>query len=485
MSAERTLQVIRETSSVLRPEIQLGQLTDLGNAELFASLHADHLRYVKQRRQWLVYERGRWREDETGAAERAAKDTVREILRLAAAIEDDGGRRGVTRWALQSQSARAIEAMLRLAQTEPEIALSVDRLDADPFLLACANGTLDLRTGELRPHDSADMISLGTEIPYDPDATCPRWERFLREVFDGDEELVAFLRHAIGYSLTGDTREHALFILHGAGCNGKSTLMETVKLVLGGFALTASFDTFVRKRNDRNATNDLARLHRARLVMASESGQGRRLDEAVVKEVTGGDTIAPRFLYAEHFEFRPQFKLWLRTNHRPRVDGGDDAIWRRVRLIPFEVSFEGREDKELAETLAAELPGILRWAVEGCLEWQAEGLALPAKVRAATEEYRRDEDVLGAFLAECCELEPTAAVSKSDLRAAYDEFCAEQGEKPLTASVLGRELVRRGITSSGDGRRTYRGLRLRDGRASVAPSPVGAEEVERLFEGGL
>lgn len=416
---------------------------DLGNAELFCELHAERLRYVKERRRWLAWDAGRWRPDTTGTAERAAKSTARELLRRAAELDGDEQKRAAKR-ALTSQSEPRIRAMLNLASTEPAIVLAAEELDADPYLFGCGNGTLDLRSGELCEAHPRELISAGTDVPYDPALGCPRWLRFLEEVFRGDDELIGFVRRFCGYALTGDTREHVLAVAHGTGANGKTTFVEVVKRVLGELATTASFDSFARSRGDRGPRNDLARLHRARLVIAAESGEGRRLDEATVKQLTGGDTVTARFLYGEHFEFRPQFKLCLVTNHRPRVDGDDDAIWRRLRLVPFEECFLGREDRELSAKLEAELPGILAWAVDGCLEWQRDGLGQADAVERATNEYRQDEDVLGAFLAERCELGSgeTTAVA---LRESYDDYCHELGEKPLAANVLGRRLARRGI----------------------------------------
>ncbi len=434
------------------------ELTDLGNARRFAADHQHRLRYVVQRRRWLVWRDGRWREDDDGEHDRAAKHTAETMLADAITLDGDK-RKHAIKHALDSQEAPRLRRMLDLAGTEIELALKVELLDADPWTLSTANGTLDLRTGTLRPHDPADLISIGTEIPYQADATCPRWQRFLLEVFDGDEELVDFVRRAIGYSLTGDTREHVLFVLHGAGANGKTTFIETIKRLLGGLAATAAFDTFTRVRGDRGPRNDLARLHRARLVAAAESGEGRRLDEATVKQITGGDTVAARFLYGEHFEYRPQFKLWLATNHRPKVDGDDDAIWRRIRLIPFAVSFRGREDRQLEQTLAAELLGILTWAIHGCLDWQKHGLGSAQAVENATLDYREAEDVLGAFVAERCHVGPDLACDASTLRDAYEGFCRELGEKPQGASALGRALAKRGyaLERTRNSRR-YRGL---------------------------
>jgi putative DNA primase/helicase len=432
--------------------------TDLGNAQRFAVAHAGRVRYVRERRMWLAWNEVRWRRDATGDADRAAKQTARQLLSEAAAIDDDDKRKRALKWAFDSQSEPKLRAMLKLAATEPEIALAAGDLDSEPWLLSCANGTIDLCTAELRAHDPADLITMATDIAYDPDADCPRWRTFMREVFADDAELIAFMQRFMGYALTADTREHVLAVFHGAGRNGKSTLIKTMQRLGGEHAATAELSTFLRARGDRGPRNDLARLHRARLVTAAESGEGRHLDEATVKELTGGDRIAARFLYGEHFEFVPGFKLVIVTNHRPKVDGEDDAIWARLRLVPFDVCFEGREDKTLDAKLEAELPGILAWAVEGCLAWQREGLGQAAAVARATAAYRQDEDVLGAFLAERCVLD--SEIEPAKLRLAYDGFCQELGEKPLAANVLGKALSRRGIERI-KRRGVYHGISLR------------------------
>lgn len=432
--------------------------SDLDNAELFARWHADRIRYVWERRQWLVYhENGVWRAN-GGEVEQAAKDTVRELATLAAGIGDEEARVKALRWAATSQAEPRIRAMLALAQSDPQLVVREHQLDAHPFLLAVANGTLDLASGSLREHRAGDLITRGVPVSYDPAARAPRWERFLLEVFDRDLELIEFVQRFCGYLLTGSTREHVLAVLHGSGANGKSTFTEALKDVLGDLATTASFDTFARVRGDRGPRNDLARLKGSRLVTASESGEGRRLDEATVKEITGGDTIACRFLYGEHFEFQPEFKIVLVTNHRPRVDGDDDAIWRRLRLVPFAQSFEGREDRGLAEALRSEREGVLAWMVQGCLVWQQDGLGSAGAVTRATREYRAEEDHLGAFLADCCAM--AGEVVAADLRAAYEAWCAGVGERPLAGNTLGRRLTKHGveIARRTGGKRVYVGV---------------------------
>jgi putative DNA primase/helicase len=441
----------------LAPSSVSEQLTDLGNARRLVRRHGSEMRCCQGR--WLVWAGGRWRQDDNGEVERRAKQTAVSIYAEVESCRDADERSQVAKHARRSEAEPRIRAMMSLAATEPGVVIRPDDLDAEPYLLGCGNGTLDLRTGDLRRSDPADLLSRGTDVEFVAEAECPRWLEFLGEVFDGDRELVAFLQRFVGYSLTGDTREHVLAVLHGSGCNGKSTLVEVVKRLLGGFASTASFETFVKARGDRGPRNDLARLHRARMVIASESGKGRRLDEATMKSLTGGDTVTARFLHQEHFEFRPEFKLWLVTNHRPRVDGSDDAIWRRLRLVPFEVNFAGREDRLLTTQLEQELPGILNWAIEGCIAWQQDGLGDASAVRRATAEYRADEDTLGAFLAERCVQE--GSVDTGALREAYEVFCDAVGEQPMGASLLGRELADRGIRRGGKGRGRYQGVDLR------------------------
>jgi putative DNA primase/helicase len=455
-------EVERISASVSRyePASDSPAYTDTGNAERFAVAHAGRVRYLRERRQWLVWQHGRWRRDTTGEVERAAKDVSRSLLTEAARLEGDESKKAA-QWALTSQAEPRIRAQLTLAGSERAVVVEADDLDADPWLLACGNGVLDLRTSELREPSPDDLITLGTDVPYVPAARCDRWLSFLEEVFDGDQELIAFLKRFVGYCLTGDTREHALVVFHGSGANGKSTLVGVLRRLLGDFAVTAAFDTFMRQR-DRGPRNDLARLHRARLVTAAESGEGRRLDEATVKEITGGDVIAARFLYGEHFEYAPEFKIVAVTNHRPKVDGDDDAIWRRLRLVPFEQSFEGREDRELAAKLEAELPGIFAWAVRGCLEWREAGLGEAAAVTRATAEYREDEDVLGAFLAERCAMH--GETPTRELREAYEAYCSDLGETPLGASVLGKRLSKRGVRRAhrdGGREKVYEGVSLR------------------------
>lgn len=434
-------------------------LSDAGNARRFITQHGHRVRWSAMAGHWLIWSGLHWQKDSTGEVMRLAKATARSILTEAGQEEDEAQRRRLARFAITSENEARLKSMISLARSEPGIAVTPDQLDADPLLLTCQNGTIDLRTGKLSPARPEDLITRRSFIEYDPDAKCPRFLRFLSEIYDGDSELVRFEHLWIGYSLTGETREHALRIDYGPeGRNGKTTLAEIKKELLGDHATSASFESFLRKRGE-GPRNDLARLAGSRLVLANESGKGRRIDEATVKSHTGGDTVVARFLYGEIFEFKPTYKIELITNDRPRIDGGDEAIWARIREVPFRVSFRGREDKTLIDTLQAELPGILAWAVRGCLLWQKEGLGTAAAIEEATQQYRADEDIIGAFLDQSCDME--GQVETATLRDAYENFCRDAGEEPLSGARLGRELSHRGITRGGSGRRFYIGVSVK------------------------
>lgn len=434
----------------LRPELEAvaqsapALRNDSGNAQLLVDGHGEDLRHALGG--WLCWQGMRqWQPDEDGELVRRMQRTARDMLDRAMEEADDAERQAAAKHAISSGNHRRLMAASDVAATDPRVVVRAEDLDADPMLLGVGNGTVDLVEGRHRAPRRADLITRTTGVTYDADADCPRFERFAREIFGGDVGLVDHLQRLAGYCLTGRTDEHVLPVLHGSGCNGKSVLVNVLGRLLGGYAATAPFDTFTRHR-DAGPRNDLARLRGARLVTASESSQGSRLDEATIKSATGGDVVAARFLYSEYFEYRPEFKVVLVTNHPPRVDGGDQAIWRRLRLIPFNVSFEGREDRDLETKLLAELPGILNWAIEGCLAWQRDGLNTPDVVMAATREYRAGEDTLGQFLEERCGTGDR--VVAGDLRAAYESWCESNGERAVSGGELGKQLKARGITTS-------------------------------------
>jgi len=446
--------------------------SDAGNAEAFAFLFQDLFRFVAEGRsggglvgRWHCWDEKRWREDKRGAAERAMLDTVRERLRWAAELvgvdRDEAALEA--KWATSSQSARRIRDALTVAASMRKLVASPDRLDSDPWALNVSNGTVDLRTGLLPPHDPADLITRLAPVRYDAQSDCPRWEAFLSEVFGDDAEVIAFVQRAVGYSLTGDTREQVLFFLHGTGCNGKSTFLTVLKRLLGDYQRNADFASFTfRREQQASVRDDLAILAGTRLVTASEPTAGTRFSEGLVKQLTGGDSVTARHLYGRHFDFTPQFKLWLAANHRPTVRDTSPAFWRRVHLIPFTVSFLGREDPKLSEALTEELPGILQWALLGCLEWQRYGLRPPDAVRAATATYRAEEDTIGSFLGDCTESDSEATCLSARLYEAYCQWAEQNGERPAGRRIFGEALNEHGIERGrvAGGLTSYRGIRL-------------------------
>jgi putative DNA primase/helicase len=440
-------------------------LTDLGNAERFVAQHGENVRYCYQWGKWLVWTGARWERDEAGKVHRLAKETVRSIYEEAAAAEDDGRRKELAKHATRSEAEPRIRAMLELAKSE--VPVSPEELDADPWVLNCKNGTVDLvGSGELMPHRREDLITKIAPVEYDPGAAAPTWEAFLERVLPG-EGLRAFVQRAVGYSATGDTSEQCMVINYGIGANGKSTFQEALVAALGDYAVRTPTEMLLAKRAG-GIPNDVARLKGARFVAASETEEGRRLAESLIKDLTGQDTISARFMRAEWFDFRPTHKLWLSTNHKPEIRGTDNAIWRRIRLVPWSVAIPpAQQDKKLLTKLRKELPGILAWAVRGCLQWQREGLGEPEEVRRATGEYRAEMDLLRDFFAERCVIADDAWAMAADLLAAYDRWRVPNNERELTMTKFGRMLVERGFrkarAKSGPdkGKVLYTGIGLR------------------------
>jgi P4 family phage/plasmid primase-like protien len=429
--------------------------TDLGNSERFAALHAADLRHCRVWNRWMVWNGVRWAHDQTGEHARRAKATVNIMYAEAAAIADEANRKTLIQHALASESATRLDALVKLASSEPAIAVAPSQFDTDHWLLNVANGTLDLRTGVLREHRREDYISKLAPVAYDPAAPCPAFLAFLDSIFPGDPALISFIQRAAGYSLVGDTRERVMFVLHGGGKNGKSTLLLVLATVLGDYAQDTHTNTLLVKHGDA-IPNDLAALVNVRFVTASEVEEGRRLAEALVKKITGDEMISARFMRGEWFNYRPQFKLWLATNHKPVIRGSDDAIWDRICLVPFTVRFVDpidddaganapRMDKTLRTKLLAEAPGILRWAVEGCLAWQRDGLGAPPSVKQATGDYRDEMDHVRDFLDECCIRGEGFTSTTAELFARFVVWCKASRERTMTRQAFAARLDKLGI----------------------------------------
>jgi putative DNA primase/helicase len=461
---ERLRQINKAYAATVRKfEGDSESLTDLGNARRLVALHGKDLRYCHALGKWVVWDGTRWRLDATEEVTRRMVEVVHQMHGSAASQRDRNSRKALEDWARKSESEGKIRAAISLCQSQRAVVITPDDLDQQPWLLNCENGTLDLKTLELRPHQRQDFLTQKAGAPYDPNATCPTWDAFLNLITGGKLELQAFLQRAIGYTLTGLTSEQCLFILYGTGQNGKSTFLEAIRAMLGEYAAHAEFSTFLYQRN-RSIRNDLAALRGARFITAIEADPGDRLSESVIKAITGGDPITARFLHREFFTYRPTYKLFLAVNDKPIIRGGSKGTWRRIRLVPFTVEIaEQQQDKHFAEKLRRELPGILAWAVRGCEQWRDPGLNPPAEVTRFTAEYREEMDSVGRFLAECCVLELEAETKSAVLYPAYKDYCERGGERPLPRSDFCQALEQHGCKPDRLGKkrtRCWKGLRL-------------------------
>jgi putative DNA primase/helicase len=434
------------------------KLDDTGNAERFVTQHGDDVRYDHSTGHWYIWGGTHWRRDDDGAIQRRTKATARAIYDEAATAAQAGNddlAAQLAKWARATAAEARRNAVLNLAQAELPIAITHDRLNTHDLLVNVQNGTLDLATGQLRPHDRGDLLTYVLPVAFDPAAVCPTWDTFLDRVTGGDKDLAGFLARAVGYTLSGLTTEQCLFFLHGGGANGKSTFVETIMALMGDLGHKARAQVLMQAERDR-VSNEVAALAGRRLVVTSELSDGGRLDEGLVKDLTGGDTMSARFLYGEPFTFRPPFKLWLYGNYKPTIKGTDDGIWRRVRLVPFTVQIpEGERDATLPAKLRAELPGILAWAVRGWQDFQRHGLGTPAAVTEATAEYRAESDTLGQFLADCCILAEGATARAGDLYRAYSEWAKANNLRHLTGVRFARALKERGFFNGHDRNGSY------------------------------
>lgn len=430
-----------------RPAASSYPRTDLGNSEYFCDLFGDAIRYDQSRRRWLIWQGNRWEPDSLRRADEAAQSAAR--LRLIEAVhmpsgngKDSSGvidpatkaREDAIHWAIQSEGRFRIESVLALAQKTSRISVQTAQgWDANPWLLGVPNGVVDLRTGAIRPGDQEDRITKHAGVKYNAEARCPRWERFLEEVLDGDSSLMVFMRRAIGYTLTGDLREDCWFGCHGTGSNGKSTLFKVLHAVLGDYSYVAPFSLVERGRGETRRDFDIAYLQNTRFVMASETREGTAWDEERLKRLSGRDPLHAEIKHGAEFEFLPSHKLWFMFNHQPKVRDHSVGFWRRVRMVPFMRSFENdpKRDPTLDGKLNSELEGVLAWAVRACIEWQREGLPTPTAVSEASVRYEADEDPLSEFVQRHTRSDGNGFLL-SHIYSIYKEWCrVEHVDHPL------------------------------------------------------
>lgn len=455
--------------------------TDIGNAHRLCRNHGSNFRYVSEFG-WLVWTGARWHKDRTDLMMRYAKDTVRSMIHDAGEDlslfhkdlehKDDLKRaKEMLKHAESSSSGRRLKSMVELAQSEASVVLKPEDLDSDKLLLNCANGTVDLSNGQPGPHDQSNLITRLCPTHYDQEAICPTWDKFLLDVFQ-TPALVEYVQRAIGYCLTGIGTEQVVFIHYGTGSNGKSTFLNTIQKVMGEeYASQIDAGSITAGRRG-TANNDIARLRGKRLVSCIEVGEGRKLNESLVKQFTGGEKIAARFLFKEFFEFEPEFKLHIAANHKPEVQGQDYGMWRRVRLIPYKRTFRDSEkDPSLQSKLVAEAPGILAWMVRGAAMWRTHGLTTPEVVQEATLAYKDEMNELGDFLDTFTWKNPLMSCGASDLYKKYKEWDEARGNRPMTQTAFGRRLGDLGYES-----RKERGVRVWHG-LTTEPQPMTLDKL--------
>ena len=486
LPAEEILSIVQgikakdEKKKEIATEFKLFNPTDMGNAKRVAEKCKGVIRFVPEWKKWLVWNQlsGIWQVDMDGIVVRIVKalpsiikeeinhisETTLRPANKATQERLDKKVKRYTAWKTSSESARTISDAEKLLRTEPGVPLMAKILDTDKMIFNCTNGTVNLKNGELVGHNKDNLITKIVEVEYDEGAECPQWIRFLDKIMGEDKDIVDFLKRAVGYSMTGDITERCIFLLHGVGSNGKSTFINTINSLLGDYGQAASFTSFISKKNNY-IPNDIARMQGKRFISSIESEEGTQFSEALIKQLTGGDIITARFLHGEFFDFKPQFKLWLAANHKPTITGTDNAIWTRIKLIPFDVVIpEYEQDKHLTDKLRKEIPGILNWAIEGCLEWQKCGLSVPEGVSLATQDYREEMDVIGCFIKEQCIVNPMVKVGSHELFKEYKVWCEESREKSLTQNKFGRKMTERGFkTNRSDSGRFRIGIGLKMG----------------------
>ncbi|WP_036124901.1 phage/plasmid primase, P4 family [Lysinibacillus sphaericus] len=429
------------------------RLTELGNAERIAYEYGHAIRYVSEIG-WMIWDGKRWRVDTKREIERICN----KVLRGMSKSEDEAEQKWSRMCERRNIRMNSIKDLMPLVPGER---LEFDR---QKYLFNVLNGTIDLKTGALLQHDRELKLTKLANVEFVEGAECPTWLSFLDQIFQGDKELIEYMQRLIGYSLTGEISEQSMVFLIGGGSNGKSTFINTIKDLMGEYGKQAKSDTFIKKK-ETGANNDIARLVGARFVSAIESEDGEQLSEAFVKQITGGEPVLARFLRQEYFEFIPEFKVFFTTNHKPVIKGVDEGIWRRVKLVPFNLQLpKEKRDLKLSEKLSLEMSGILNWAIDGCSKWQKDGLQEPVVVKRATGDYKDDMDILGPFLYERCFVGPSQQITAKELYEVYSNWCYANGEFALKNRAFYRALETKGFKKErGNGNKFYiKGVTLQE-----------------------
>lgn len=419
---------------------------DTGNAQRMCDLFGNNLRYSYENKTWYFWNGKVWCEDKTGKIKRLADETIDKMRKEAYKEEDGDKQSAMFKWINKTCNSNAKENMIKELQHIENIPILMSEMDTQNDLFNCQNGIINLRNGELLKHEPNYFCTKISDCICDISGAKPElWLNFLDDITCGDKELQTYLQKAIGYSLTGSVREQCLFFLYGMGRNGKSTFLDIISCIAGTYANHAQPETLMLKSQlNSGTTSDIARLKGARFVTSVEPNENVKLNEGLVKQLTGGDKVTARFLYGKEFEYTPEFKIWLGANHKPIIRGTDDGIWRRIRLIPFVAQIpDEKVDKNLKYKLKKELPQILKWAVDGALLWQKEGLQSPPCVVKATQEYRYEMDTMSRFFSEYVTYDSNAKMKASVLYNYYCEWATQNNEYVMSMTKFGKEVMQK------------------------------------------
>jgi putative DNA primase/helicase len=463
LASEEAVKCLESAYSRYTPNINY-KLTELGNAERFVDMFGEIVRFIPEFNSWVTWTGIHWRFSRLGEIEQLAKRTIRSIYQDAADTKDDSQRDCLIKHAKYSEKQISISNLLKLASNELGISMHASDLNNDDHLFGVNNGTIDLKTGRFIETAREAYITKFGNVEYTLEMLCPKWDKFMNDIMCGEQELVDFLHACIGYTLFGGNSEQIFIILHGNGSNGKSTFLRIVEMLLGNYARSVDNSLFMLGNNASSSgpREDIVRLKDARMILTTETSEGQVLNEVLVKQMTGGDTMTGRVPYAKtSIEFHPKFTPWMAANHEPIIRGDDYAIWRRIMLIPFNRTFTDKErNKNLHYELEHELPGILNKVIAASIDWQKNGLSIPKIVSNATIGYKNDMDLLGEWLEDLCMVGSQYETTISELFASYSEWCFIKHEKLyFTNTTLGRKLKSRGFeTTKIKGARGYKGI---------------------------
>ena len=422
------------------------QFTDITNRDYFLKAYGDSILYCITWNKFLVWNGTSWDVDNRGrVAERCVK-FIHQMYRGLRVIDDRQLQAAFEKHLIKSESFRRIQALEGLLKISEEIKVEDFELDTNNYFFNVDKYTLNLKTMRVMEPNQKHLITKKSNFIFEKGADCPTWKMFLLQIFNKDLNLIKFIQKAMGYALSGDVSEQCLFILWGTGANGKSTFLNVLQHLFGDYACSTMIETFMKKNSEQS--NDLARLKGARLVTTSEIEQGRQISESLIKSVTGEDSLTARFLYGEYFSFKPTFKIFMATNHKPKIRGADNGIWRRIKMIPFNVTIPPEQrDKNLTEKLIAENSGILNWLLRGYAMWQKEGLEEPKAIREANAEYRMDMDSVGTFVTDCLELDASLQwrLPTNMLYQTYIKWCSRNNERVMSQKWLGMRMSEKGF----------------------------------------